>query len=149
MSLLTDPSSIFSDQGGAVLGGMAGLNHANEIGMASQGSRAMALGKANQWQNEARLAMAEAKQAPGGAPNPMGGLINSGLQAAKGIFGAGAPGSNANSGYDAGNELWQGGYGQEFGSFDAGVDLSGGVGSSLGSSWGDAFGAGSFLGGMG
>lgn len=148
MSLLTDPSSIFSDQGGAVLGGMAGLNHANEIGMAGKGSHAMALAKSNQWANESRLAMAEAKQAPGAAPNPMNGLIGAGLQAAKGIFGAGAPGSNANSGYDVGNELWQG-VGQEFGSFASGADLSGGVGSSLGSSWGDAFGAGSFLGGMG
>ena len=146
MSLLTDPSSIFSDQGSAVLGGMAGLNHANEIGMASQGSRAMALGKANQWQNEGRLAWADAKLNPGSAPNPMSGLIGAGLQAAKGIFGAGAPGSNANSGYDVGNELWQG-VGQEFSSFASGADLSGGVGSSLGSSWGDSFSADNFLGG--
>ena len=148
MSLLTDPSSIFSDQGGAILGGMTGLNHANEIGMASQGSRAMALGKANQWQNEARLEMAKNKVPPGGAPDPMGGLLKAGIGAAGKIFGAGAPGSNANSGYDVGDSLWQG-LGQEFGSFASGADLSGGVGSSLGSSWGDAFGAGSFLGGMG
>jgi hypothetical protein len=60
----------------------------------------------------------------------MAGLINAGAQAAKGIFGAGAPGSNVNSGYDVGNELWQG-VGQEFGSFASGA------------------GAGSFLGGMG
>lgn len=146
MSLLTDPSSIFSDQGSAVLGGMAGLNHANEIGMASQGSRAMALAKSNQWANEARLEMAKNKVPPGGAPNPMNGLIGAGLQAAKGIFGAGAPGSNANSGYDVGNELWQG-VGQEFSSFASGADLSGGVGSSLGSSWGNSFSADNFLGG--
>ena len=146
MSLLTDPSSIFSDQGSAVLGGMAGLNHANEIGMAGIGSRSMALAKSNQWQNEARKEMAKNKVPPGGAPNPMNGLIGAGLQAAKGIFGAGAPGSNANSGYDVGNELWQG-VGQEFSSFASGADLSGGVGSSLGSSWGDSFSADNFLGG--
>ena len=146
MSLLTDPSSIFSDQGSAVLGGMTGLNHANETGMAGKGSRAMALAKSNQWQNEARLEMAKNKVPPGAAPNPMSGLIGAGAQAVKGIFGAGAPGSNANSGYDVGNELWQG-VGQEFSSFASGTDLSGGVGSSLGSSWGDSFSADNFLGG--
>ena len=146
MSLLTDPSSIFSDQGSAVLGGMAGLNHANEIGMAGIGSRSMALAKSNQWQNEARKEMAKNKVPPGGAPNPMNGLISAGAQAFKGILGAGAPGSNANSGYDVGNELWQG-VGQEFSSFASGADLSGGVGSSLGSSWGDSFSADNFLGG--
>ena len=146
MSLLTDPSSIFSDQGGAVLGGMTGLNHTHDTFMAGLGNRVMALGRANQWQNDARKEMAKNKVPPSAAPNPMNGLISAGAQAFKGILGAGAPGSNANSGYDVGNELWQG-FGQEFGSFGSGADLSGGVGSSLGSSWGDSFSADNFLGG--
>ena len=146
MSLLTDPSSIFSNQGGTVLGGLDGLNHANETALAGKGAHLMALSKVNEYQNKARLARADAKLDPGPAPNPMSGLIGAGAQAVKGIFGAGAPGSNANSGYDVGNELWQG-VGQEFSSFASGTDLSGGVGSSLGSSWGDSFSADNFLGG--
>ena len=148
MSLLTDPSSYLSKQGGTVLGGLPNLTHTLETNAVGTGNRALALAKSNQWANEAREKYFDAKLNPGPAPNPMNGLIGAGLQAATGIFGAGAPGSNANSGYDVGNELWQG-VGQEFSSFASGTDLSGGVGSSLGSSWGDAFGAGSFLGGMG
>ena len=146
MSLLTDPSSNLSDRGRTVLGGLPGLTHTLETNAVGKGNRALALAQSNQWANEARLEMAKNKVPPGGAPNPMNGLIGAGLQAAKGIFGAGAPGSNANSGYDVGNELWQG-VGQEFKSFASGPDLSGGVGSSLGSSWGDSFSADNFLGG--
>ena len=146
MSLLTDPSSYLSDRGRTVLGGMPGLNHTNEINAVGKGNRALALAQSNQWANEAREAYYDAKLDPGPAPNPWGGLVAAGGQALTGIFGAGAPGSNANSGYDVGNELWQG-VGQEFSSFASGTDLSGGVGSSLGSSWGDSFSADNFLGG--
>ena len=146
MSLLTDPSSIFSDQGTGVMGGLPGLNRKLETENARKQMWGLASTKANIWQNETRKERAEAGGAVAAGPDPMSGLISGGLGIANKIFGAGAPGSNANSGYDVGNSLWQG-VGQEFGSFASGADLSGGVGSSLGSSWGDSFSADNFLGG--
>lgn len=93
--MLTDFGRISSDTGLGTFGANTAQNYANEMQMASMGSRQMAKARATQYQNEKMIEemqmkgkMAAEQQGTGGGAN-VGGMVNSGVKLFQGLAGMG------------------------------------------------------------